>query len=131
MLRFVTVLLSSLRAVALVSDDLACSGGARQRHRQYSLQGCAYLGQLYCCVTNPGLRAADVISAVKNRKAVMSTWKKSQWSLALLIGAGAWAVVDVLADTYRRKRAKTEAASDVQEWENEGGALPATETRGP
>ncbi len=61
----------------------------------------------------------------------MSMWKKSQWSLALLLGAGAWAVVDVLADAYRRKRVKTEAASDVQEWENEGGALPATETRAP
>lgn len=58
----------------------------------------------------------------------MSMWKKSQWSLGLLLGAGAWAIVDMLADAHRRQRAKTEAANEIHEWENEGGAPPLAVT---
>ena len=39
-----------------------------------------------------------------------------------MVAAGAWAVVGAVADPHRRDRAKKQAALEVQEWENEGGA---------
>lgn len=59
----------------------------------------------------------------------MIMWKKSPWSLGLLVGAGAWAIVEMLANTHRRKRARIETANDLQEWENEGGAPPPAVTK--
>ena len=52
----------------------------------------------------------------------MIKWNKSNWSLCVLAAASAWAIVGVLSDAHRRKRAKVEVAHEVQEWENEGGA---------
>ena len=52
----------------------------------------------------------------------------STWSLVALGAAGAWAVMGVLAEAHRRKTAKLSIAQDVQEWENEGGSVPATGT---
>lgn len=52
----------------------------------------------------------------------MSIWNRTKWSLGILLAAGAWALVDALASTHKRKHAQKEMARDVQEWENEGGA---------
>ena len=52
----------------------------------------------------------------------MNMGTKSQWSLGLLVATGAWAIVDVLADAHRRKRAKQDTVSELQKWEDEGGA---------
>lgn len=60
----------------------------------------------------------------------MNKWNKSRWSLYLFAAAGLWAVVEGVAEMYRRKSAKLAIAADVQEWENEGGApLPAKSAR--
>lgn len=57
-------------------------------------------------------------------------WNKSKWSIGIMAAAGVWAIVDVLADAHRRKRAKKEITQEVQEWENEGGA-PQPGAAGP
>ncbi len=51
-------------------------------------------------------------------------WNKFQWTIIIMVAAGAWAVVGAVADPHRRERAKKQAALEVQEWENEGGAAP-------
>ena len=55
-------------------------------------------------------------------------WNKSKWSFGILLAAGAWAIVDVLAAEHRRKHAKREIAHEVQEWENEGGGPQSAAT---
>ena len=52
----------------------------------------------------------------------------STWSLVALGAAGAWALVGMLAEARRRQTEKRCIAQDVQEWENEGGSVPATGT---
>ena len=55
-------------------------------------------------------------------------WNKSKWSFGILLAAGAWAIVDVLAAEHRRKQAKKEIAHEMQEWENEGGSPQSAAT---
>lgn len=52
-------------------------------------------------------------------------WNKYQWTIIIMLAAGAWAAVGAIAAPHRRERTKKEAALEVQEWENEGGAAAA------
>ncbi len=52
----------------------------------------------------------------------MRIWTNAKWSLGILAAAGAWAIIDALASSHKRKHAQKDMVREVQEWENEGGA---------